>query len=86
MASGRLNIPHSSGYQCHGARASRPREANEVKFRRCVTHSLIELSAVNEVRRKPDTPVWKLEASLRCHCSEALRGRDSSRLEQAQCR
>jgi hypothetical protein len=28
------------------------------------------------VRRKPETPVWKLEASLRCrHCSEALRGR-----------
>nr|WP_166309193.1 hypothetical protein [Bradyrhizobium sp. 2S1]MCK7664936.1 hypothetical protein [Bradyrhizobium sp. 2S1] len=48
----------------------------EVKCRRCRTHSLIDLTAVNEVRRKPDTPIWKLEASLRCrHCSEALRGR-----------
>lgn len=48
----------------------------EVKCRRCATHSIIDLSAVNQVRRKPDTPIWKLEASLRCrHCSEALRGR-----------
>jgi phage FluMu protein Com len=48
----------------------------EVKCRWCRTHSIIDLTAVNEVRRKPDTPIWKLEASLRCrHCSEALRGR-----------
>ncbi|NOJ39068.1 hypothetical protein [Bradyrhizobium australiense] len=48
----------------------------EVKCRRCSTHSIIDLSAVNQVHRKPDTPIWKLEASLRCrHCSEALRGR-----------
>jgi phage FluMu protein Com len=48
----------------------------EVKCRRCSTHSIVDLTAVNEVRRKPDTPIWKLEASLRCrHCSEALRGR-----------
>jgi hypothetical protein len=48
----------------------------EVKCRRCSTHSIIDLSAVNEVRRKPETPIWKLEASLRCrHCAEALRGR-----------
>jgi hypothetical protein len=31
------------------------------------------------VRRKPDTPISKLEASLRCrHCTEALRGRRPS--------
>jgi phage FluMu protein Com len=48
----------------------------EVKCRRCSTHSIVDLTAVNQVRRKPDTPIWKLEASLRCrHCSEALRGR-----------
>jgi phage FluMu protein Com len=48
----------------------------EVKCRRCSTHSIIDLTAVNEVRRKPETPIWKLEASLRCrHCSETLRGR-----------
>jgi hypothetical protein len=36
----------------------------------------VDLTAVNEVRRKPDTPIWRLEASLRCrHCSEALHGR-----------
>jgi hypothetical protein len=46
----------------------------EVKCRRCLTPSMIDLTAVNEVRRKP--PIWKLEVSLRCrHCSEALRGR-----------
>jgi hypothetical protein len=34
------------------------------------------ITAVNEVRRRPDTPIWKLESSLRCrHCSEALHGR-----------
>jgi hypothetical protein len=28
------------------------------------------------VRRKPEKPIWKLEASLRCrYCTEALRGR-----------
>jgi phage FluMu protein Com len=48
----------------------------EVKCRRCSTHSIIDLTAVNEVRRKPDTLIWKLDASLRCrHCGEALRGR-----------
>ncbi|WLA64926.1 hypothetical protein [Bradyrhizobium diazoefficiens] len=51
----------------------------EVKCRRCSTHSIIDLTAVNQVRRKPDTAIWKLEASLRCrHCSEALRGRRPS--------
>jgi phage FluMu protein Com len=48
----------------------------EVKCRRCSTRSIIDLSAVNEVRRKPEKPIWKLEASLRCrYCTEALRGR-----------
>lgn len=43
----------------------------EVKCKRCGTHSLIDLSAVNQVRRSPDTPIWKLEASLRCrHCTQ----------------
>jgi hypothetical protein len=46
-----------------------------VKCRRCSTHSLIDLTAVNQVRRKPDTPIWKLEASLRCPRTGALRGR-----------
>jgi hypothetical protein len=43
----------------------------EVRCRRCSTHSLIDLSLVKkEVRRRPDTPIWKLEASLRCrHCT-----------------
>jgi phage FluMu protein Com len=51
----------------------------EVKCRRCGTHSVVDLTAVNEVRRKPDTPISKLEASLRCrHCTEALRGRRPS--------
>jgi phage FluMu protein Com len=48
----------------------------EVKCRRCSTHSLIDLSAVNDIRRRPETPIWKLEASLRCrHCTEAARNR-----------
>lgn len=48
----------------------------EVKCRRCATHSLIDLTAVNEVRRRPDTPIWKLEASLRCrHCTQAAPNR-----------
>jgi hypothetical protein len=34
----------------------------EVQCRRCSTHPLIDLSAVNG---RPDTPIWKLEASLR---------------------
>jgi hypothetical protein len=38
---------------------------------RCATHSLIDLSVVRDVRRRPDTPIWKLEASLRCRrCTE----------------
>jgi hypothetical protein len=48
----------------------------EVKCRRCHGHSLVDLTAVNEIRRKPETAIWRLEASLRCrHCSEALHGR-----------
>lgn len=48
----------------------------EVKCRRCKTHSLIDLWAVNQVRRKPDTEIWKLEASLRCrHCTEGAPNR-----------
>ncbi|MGY4408721.1 phage FluMu protein Com [Bradyrhizobium sp. LB7.1] len=40
----------------------------EVECRRCSTHSIVDLSAVNQVRRK----------SLRCrHCSESLHGRRS---------
>jgi hypothetical protein len=43
-----------------------------VKCRRCSTHSLIDLSAVNDMRRRPDTPIWKMEAPLRYrHCTEA---------------
>jgi hypothetical protein len=34
-----------------------------VQCRRCSTHSLIDLSAVNDVRRRPDTPTWKLDVS-----------------------
>jgi hypothetical protein len=31
-----------------------------------------DLWAVNDVRRRPDMPIWKLEASLRYrHCTEA---------------
>ncbi|MGY3581440.1 phage FluMu protein Com [Bradyrhizobium sp. USDA 4341] len=42
----------------------------EVKCRRCATLGLIDLSVVNDVRRSPGTPIWKLEASLRCrHCT-----------------
>jgi hypothetical protein len=49
---------------------------HEVMCRRWRTHSMVDLTAVNQVRRKPDTPIWNLEASLRCrHCSDALRGR-----------
>jgi len=48
----------------------------EVKCRRCATHSLIDLSVVKEIRRKPEAPIWKLEASLRCrHCTEAAPNR-----------
>src|SRR5690348_14348140 len=37
-------------------------------------HSLVDLTAVKEVRRKPDTASWRLEASLRFrHCTAAMR-------------
>ena len=50
---------------------------SKVKCRRCATHSLIDLSVVKDVRRRPETtPIWKFEASLRCrHCTEASPGR-----------
>jgi hypothetical protein len=38
----------------------------EVKCSRCSTHSIVDLTAVNKVRRRPETPIWRLEASLRC--------------------
>jgi phage FluMu protein Com len=48
----------------------------EMKCRRCSTHSLIDLSVVRDVRRRPETQIWKLEASLRCrHCTDAVPGR-----------
>jgi hypothetical protein len=34
-----------------------------VQCRRCSIHSLIDLSAVNDVRQRPNTPIWKLDGS-----------------------
>jgi DNA-directed RNA polymerase subunit RPC12/RpoP len=42
----------------------------EIRCRRCSTHALLHLGAVNDARRSPDLAVWEVEDSLRCrHCS-----------------